>query len=260
MVTDYNNFSGKIIFFEITYLLYFICIIVSIIIYSIFVNIFKNTKKDQKENEYRIWQICGYIIYSQGIKKGRKGEPPGLISVKLLCQSIQNCCDKIVYPGLISLICCGNKEDNDINECLPFFCTCCWLYKENNFEKEKEFFRYCYQEKRRYKFFSEFISNDVQKKLVPLLIEYFLLQLMVIGFEEDYQISNINKLNFLFVFIISLLLFFYFSISFYEIIKLWRPVINESSDILSQISSAIISDGAHGILIFNSIFSFVFSC
>ena len=50
MVTDYNNFSGKIIFFEITYLLYFICIIVSIIIYSIFVNIFKNTKKDQKEN------------------------------------------------------------------------------------------------------------------------------------------------------------------------------------------------------------------
>ena len=169
MVTDYNNFSGKIIFFEITYLLYFICIIVSIIIYSIFVNIFKNTKKDQKENEYRICQISGYIIYSQDIKKEREEKPPSVKSIKLLCQSIQNCCDKIVYSGLISLIRCGNKEDNDINECLPFCCTCCCLYKENNFEKDKEFFCYCYQEKRRYKFFSEFISNDVQKKLVLLI-------------------------------------------------------------------------------------------
>ena len=156
------------------------------------------------------------------------------------------------------MICFENKEDNDINECLPFCCTCCCLYKENYFENDKEFFCYCYQEKRGYKFFSEFISNDVHKKLVPLLIEYFLLQFMVIGFEEDYQISNINKLNFLFVFIISLLLFFYFSISFYKFIKLWRPVINESSDILSQISCAI-SDGAHGILMFNSMFSFIFS-
>ena len=82
---------------------------------------------------------------------------------------------------------------------------------------------------------------------------------MVIWFEEDYKISNINKLYFLFVFIISLLLFFYFSISFYKFIKLRRTVISESSDILSQISSTIF-DGAHGILMFNSMFSFIFSC
>ena len=61
MVTDYNNFSDKIIFFEITYLLYFICIIVSIIIYSIFVNIFKNTKKVQKENLLAAKELNYYV-------------------------------------------------------------------------------------------------------------------------------------------------------------------------------------------------------
>ena len=64
----------------------------------------------------------------------REEKPLSSKSIKLLFQSIQNCYDKIVYYGLISLICCGNKEDYDINKSLPFCCTCyCCLYQENIF-------------------------------------------------------------------------------------------------------------------------------
>ena len=142
----------------------------------------------------------------------------------------------------------------------PFVVLVVVYIKKTILKRIRNFFVIVIRKKEDINFSVNLFQMMYKKNLFSLLIEYFLLQINVIGFEEDYQISNINKLNFLFVFIISLLLFFYFSISFYEIIKLWRPVINESSDILSQISSAIISDGAHGILIFNSIFSFVFSC
>jgi hypothetical protein len=90
------------------------------------------------------------------------------------------------------------------------------------------------------------------------MFEYFILKLMAIGFEDDYQSKNINTFNFLFIFIISSLLFFYISISFYKLIKSWRPSLQEKNDLLAQISNAI-SDGGHGILIFNSLFTLIFS-
>ena len=243
-------------FFKLTCVIYALSIILSTIFYSIFKTFFISNKKDsQKENSYNFCHIFGFIVYSQNIIKKGKKDIPSCQCMRLFSQTIQNCCDNIIFSGITSLICCGNR---DCTENLPCCCTCCCLYNEDNFDKNEEFFCFCYQEKRKQKWFNIYISNEVQKKLVPFLFEYFLLQLMVIGFENDYQQQNINSSYFLLIFIIGSLLFFYISISFYKFIKSWRPDLKERDDLLSKISNSI-SDGAHGILIFNSVFTLILS-
>ena len=57
--------------FYIIIIIYGACIAASILLYSFFVCIFDKSKKKQneelKKNNYRICEICGYIIYSQNI-------------------------------------------------------------------------------------------------------------------------------------------------------------------------------------------------
>ena len=186
----FENLNEKeISFFKNVFGLYFACIMISIFLYSIFVCIFtKNQKNTKKGNVYRICQICGYTIYSENIILN--DDIPKCECIKLCCKSFKNCCDKAVC----AICLCtdeGEEEEEDIDCC----CCCCCDYNEEEYDKNKEFFCYCYQAKRKSNWFNKFISNDIQKKIIPYMIEYFLLQLTTIGFERQYELFNSETNN-----------------------------------------------------------------
>ena len=226
--------------FYIIIIIYGACIAASILLYSFFVCIFDKRKKKQDEglqkNNYRICEICGYIIYSQNITLNL--HPPFCECFKLLGETFQNCLSMVAI-SIGECRCCRicndcngedekeenndnpkennidnnsenkndsknnhddkidinneNSNDNDKNkekkkkkkdyeQC----CNCCCQYKENDFRKNKQFFCYCYQAQRKYYWFNQFLTNDIQKKLVPFLVEYFILQIIISAFEKKY--------------------------------------------------------------------------
>ena len=223
--SDIHNNDLKLFYYIIG--LYCGCIILSIIIYSIFVTIFtKNVKKKSKENEYNICQICGYTIYSEDIIL--KKNTPKCECIKLYCKTIKNFCNQSVC----SLLTCS-EEDTSQDKC----CCCCIEYNEKDYEKNKEFFCFCYQAKRKQNWFNKFITNESHIKLFPYMLEYFIIQLTTIGFEAQYvinveqdcPINNNNDTNtsvekihcefkergyFLLFFILTFILFFLFNFIF----------------------------------------------
>ena len=61
-----------------------------------------------------------------------------------------------------SLLCCFNEKiKNNVNICR--YCKCCEKNKID-YKKNKEFFCYCYQAKRKHYWFNKFITSDTQKK------------------------------------------------------------------------------------------------
>ena len=138
----------------------------------------KNVKKKSKENEYNICQICGYTIYSEDIIL--KKNTPKCECIKLYCKTIKNFCNQSVC----SLLSCSEEETNK-DKC----CCCCLEYNEKDYEKNKEFFCFCYQAKRKQNWFNKFITNESHIKLFPYMLEYFIIQLTTIGFEEQYIIN-----------------------------------------------------------------------
>ena len=277
--SDIHNNDLKLFYYIIG--LYCGCIILSIIIYSIFVTIFtKNVKKKSKENEYNICQICGYTIYSEDIIL--KKNTPKCECIKLYCKTIKNFCNQSVC----SLLTCS-EEDTSQDKC----CCCCIEYNEKDYEKNKEFFCFCYQAKRKQNWFNKFITNESHIKLFPYMLEYFIIQLTTIGFEAQYvinveqdcPINNNNDTNtsvekihcefkergyFLLFFILTFILFFYLTLSFSRIFKNMRNNSEKAKSTIDQklkrkkltykISNEIL-DGAHGLVFFNSIISFTLS-
>ena len=259
--------------------LYCGCIILSIILYSIFVIIFtKNEKKKSEGNKYRICQICGYTIYSEDIIL--KKNIPKCECLKLNCITIKNFCNQSVC-SLLNF----SEEDTNKDKC----CCCCLEYNEKDYEKNKEFFCYCYQAKRKQNWFNKFITNESHIKLFPYMLEYFLIQLTTIGFEEQYIINiesdcagqGKNSTSneeikcefkerefFLLIFILTFILFFYLTLSFSRVFKNMRTNYESTKSSINQILkekkltykiSNEILDGAHGVVFFNSIISFTFS-
>ena len=142
-----------------------------------------------------------------------------------------------------------------------------------HYEKEKEFFCYCYQAQRKSYWCNKYFTNDVQKKIIPYMVEYFILQLTTIAFEKQYEENkdkSIHRKTFLSIFVISFFLFFYFTLSLTKFIKEENDEISKddneeekikkskNKEIISKLSNEIL-DGIHGIVLFNSIFSIVFS-
>ena len=275
--SDINNNDQKLFYYIIA--IYCGCIILSIILYSIFLTIFtKNEKKKSKENEYSICQICGYTIYSEDIIL--KKNTPKCECIKLYFKTIKNFCNQSVC----SLLTCSEEDDNK-DKC----CCCCVEYNEKDYEKNKEFFCYCYQAKRKQNWFNKFITNESHIKLFPYMLEYFLIQLTTIGFEEQYIINiesdcagqGKNSTSneeikcefkerefFLLIFILTFILFFYLTLSFSRVFKNMRTNYESTKSSINQILkekkltykiSNEILDGAHGVVFFNSIISFTFS-
>ena len=104
-------------------------------------------------------------------------------------------------------------------------------------------------------------------KIVPYLIEYFILRLSIIGFEKQYEMNKIDfkiEENYIFiaVFVGTFFLFFYFTLSFSKFINILdNQLVLSSSDkkektekkvsSFSLLSNEILS-GVNGILFFNS--------
>ena len=275
--SNIHNYDQTLFYYIIG--LYCGCIILSIVLYSIFVIIFtKNEKKKSKGNEYRICQICGYTIYSEDIIL--KKNTPKCECIKLYCKTIKNFCNQSVC-SLLNF----SEEDTDKDKC----CCCCLEYNEKDYEKNKEFFCFCYQAKRKQNWFNKFITNESHIKLFPYMLEYFIIQLTTIGFEEQYVFNvehdcfdeSKNKTSFtkiqcefkdrgyfLLMFILTFILFFYLTLSFSRFFKNMRTNSETTKSSIDQklkkknltykISNEIL-DGAHGVVFFNSIISFIFS-
>ena len=260
-------------------IIYSSSVILSIILYSIFVCIFTKNKKKKNVNGdvYRVCEICGYSIYSEDIILNIN--PPCCECCKLLCGTCHNCINMM----LGSLFCCIDDEEKEDFNC----CYCCCENNYNEYKKNKEFFCYCYQAKRKQNWFNKFITSDIQKKIFPYMLEYFLLQFLTIAFEkqfyempiEDFKPSYKNETDYyknydeiesqssldeedlfsFIVFIVTFFLFFYFTLSFnrFAIIFSGNTGINENT-LINQLSNGIL-DGAHAILIFDGIYSLVLS-
>ena len=303
-ITDNNNnitiSQYELIFdhdrnlFSIILGIYFGTILLSIILYiSSICCIFETKKEDNNEanntedqnngnqqelkdgNKYQICNVCGYTIYSEEILIINEDRENNINNNdKKCCKPLYNC---ILYIGnCFKLLCCSIRSCCDEIVC-SFFCLddeakCCCCYccpKINDAEYEKQnkrLFCYCIQGERKLSFFNRLIRNKKQKVLMPIMLEYFILQLSTIGFEHIFDKINEEEYNnyqnytnfpiFNYIFVGSLLYFFYLTFSFGT---LFHSSKNEKiSGYLGKISNAILN-GTYGIIIFNSFFSFICS-
>ena len=195
--------------------------IISLIIYGIFnrivftknvnfpnVNINEEDIKmyNEKDSEIKIKEvsfkkILGYTIFSQTIiekeKKLTKCDKC-CECFGLLCKSIGECfkssfcficmqfCPKCTYCYECECDCC--KNDSSLYKCCKGCCSCCFI--NSNFEQREMEICICYQEKRKLKWFKDFISNKKQIFLVQIvfLIAYF--RIFIIGNEVLYKEKN----------------------------------------------------------------------
>ena len=206
-----EDFGAKKIFFIIIAIIYIVNILISIGLYCIFVQIFeKNEIKDEKgkETSISICQICGYIIYSKNVILNDIGRCIRCCKcIKLCGETFHKCFEKVICENILN------------NSCSSNCCKCC-QYNENDYEKNKECFCYCYQKDRKHKWIYNYMTSDIQKKIMPYMLEYFVLQLTTIGFEKEYEnFIEYNKLIFAILFLFTFGLFFNLTTSFGQCIN-----------------------------------------
>ena len=316
----YGDNYDKRIFLIAIMILYGFCMVLSVILCFIYE---KSTfeiddKMEEKKIDIKICQICGFILYcetqklEEPEKKGccssnnsRKSEVPIINNYQpnpkekkcccyscceytkgccILCgESIQNCC-YATFGYLLSIllsICyrCNSQSMHICESCKS---------NDNDYTKNKECFCYCYKARRKSLWCNKFFTNKTVKNIFPFMIVYFILQLITIGFEKQYEKYKYLKFHiktFIFVWVGTFFLFFYLTLSFSRLFRKEKDEHNSISnneinsnddsnsslikkksgdvilyinDILSELSNDILN-GTIGILFFNGVFSFVFS-
>lgn len=270
---------------------YVASIIISLIIYYFFTLIFEDNEKIEKNEKVKsskmIYKICGYTIFRDGftnqeldkinnyennyeyklneieedVKEIKKGCLLNCIlgllnGIKLIFFSIKGCCDVI----LCRILCCLRPDAK---------CCCCCCIKDINdieYYTHEHSFCYCYKGERNLNWFNKFAKNKIQIKILPIMLDFCILQLTTIGLEKVYNDINDEEYNnfkenkniliYFIIFVISLLLFFYLSISLGTIINQFSYL--RFTGLVERLSDRIIT-GSHGILIFNSFYSFILS-
>ena len=229
-----------------------ISLIISICLYQLFkITIFEyDETKEEKEKIIKICQVCGYLIYSE---KKKPLEPAKKNCCVLCCESFQNCCTETFCKFLKDLELCDDCD---------FRCTCsCCQYDPRDYNKKIEKFCYCYKTNRKSYWCNKFMTNKTQQKIFPYMLEYFLLQLTTIGFEKQYEkyknIANDHRKTWLVVFISTFVLYFYFTLSFAKMFKDKEKKVKKF-DLITKLSNEVLG-GTHGILLFNAVFSLIFS-
>ena len=193
--------------------------ITSLIIYAIFnsvvftknenasfENISKENIKTENERNFEIKikevsfkRILGFTIFNQTVIE--KDEKQTFFAnfcecFKLLFKSIGECLKnslcyiwKTLCPNCTSCYECECSLCNCCRDC----CSCC--FNESNFEQKEMRICICYQEKRKLKWFKDFINNKKQLFLVQLvfLIAYF--RAFSIGTEVLYKETNENNID-----------------------------------------------------------------
>jgi len=280
--------------------------IIVYLLFGLIFNDTGSDEEDEDNQNPRICQLCGYTIYSQNVKvsdnRDRRREyneaivvqeyemsdNPGLNNelraenrrrknlcqkiwalivyyscycfecIKLLLDTLRSCCNEIVC----NFFCCSNDSKN--------CCCCCCVPNMTNddYEQKTQFFCYCYQSKRKMKWFNKLIRDKTQKKLIPVLLEYFILQLTTIGLEKKYSefseggYENFEDQHFIGhtggIFLLSLLLFIYLTYSFGTIFNITTTQEDFVKGLVESLSNKILN-GTYGVIIFNGFYSFIFS-
>jgi len=234
-------------------------------------NIFNknNIKEDQNKNsKYILSKICGFFYFSE--QTDLKGEIPCCKKLGnymadffcLNCITFIDCCN-ITFCNIINIILCNGKKTCKCNY------DCCG-YEKNNFNKTTEYFCFCYKQKRKNKWFHDYMTSTVQKEIFPYILEYFLLGFTVIGLEKksleyDFYSKILLGLNagnweyiikISFILLITILIFFNLSFKFGEEKLKKIGLKDDNSDYYFTYS---ILGGIHIILLVNSIISLLFS-
>ena len=247
-------------------------------------NILKQIEEDKSIQSYTMCNICGFFYYSL------KSNSIGNISCcskfcnclkdffLLNCKSLFDCCD-ITLCHILNIIFCEGKEKCNCK------CKCCGC-DEISYTKTSEEFCFFFKQKRKYKWFHDYITSDVQKKVSPYILEYFLLGLLIVSFQKKFanfkvkspisqnyfydkditweeEIKSLNDWIIFLIIFVSLFIFFLLT-------NLYGKIENENKDnskkkiILkdNSIESPTIYsvfNGLHIILLLNSIISLAFS-
>ena len=180
-IYSHNYNLHQNIFFYI-HLIYAGCIIISIIYYLLLKYcFFTKTKKEEKKSCCScdcclfnlICEVSGCIIYSERININEGRNKPGCCC--LCCETMFNCCNNIICNL------CNCRKNSNNNLC------CCCKYSEIDFEKDKQCFCYCYQEKSICYWINKYFINDTQKIIVSCVILYFLAKLSIIGCQGSHK-------------------------------------------------------------------------
>ena len=230
-------------------------------------------EKNSNNISYRLCKVCGFLYYSEtNDLRGDMGSCKKFCNClgdffKLNFKSFIDCCN-VTFCNIINIIFCYGK---DICKC-----KCCCDSNKIEYDKISESFCFFFKEKRKYKWFHDYITSEIQKEIFKYLLEYFLLGLTVVAldkkfidfrykakkrkyiyekgfsFKEDYQNTKIIT-----IIGMSLYLFFKFSLSFgKKRIKKSKIQIEEKD--FSYLTVSILK-GIHILLLINSIISVIFS-
>ena len=242
----YNHDKG--LFYPYIIIIYLSAIILSIILYWIFTCIFKQNKKQEEKESYRVCNICGYTIYCQDIKIDK--DIPCCECIRLFCKSYRDCMEKFFVDK--------TKHPNDHCE------ICCCKYDSVDFEKNDECFCYCYKEKRKCKWFSDYISSEVQKKMISKFFGYAFLQLSSIfnlkkfkdNNKENNYYEDYNELRKMFIISISsFVVYLFFSLFFGRHFHNQMNKDNNKTNV-KKVSNEV-KNGMVGIILLNGIYSFI---
>ena len=158
--------------------------------------------------------------------------------------------------------------------CCCFECCISTKIEKEDYELNDGYICYCYTAKRNMKWFNRFIRDETQIKLMPLLLQYFIIQLNTVAFDKIFEENNEEGYNeftdslsifiFILIFGTSLFLFFYLTISFGNLYNFFSKGTKEKlekekpGDSTGKLSNKILN-GTYGILIFNGFYNFFLS-
>ena len=227
-----NDFELNQNIFVFIGIIYSLCIIISVFLYWLLLCCFFQKTQEENQDQQKITQeiktkeIKGdnlegdednnnNDIFEEDIdeeSKKEKEKEKKRLDGRCLCIKINEMCGNIIYFERVSLgqnknskACCRLFIES-INNYFCNLCCCCYRYEKIHFEKNKQCFCYCYQEKGFCDYFNEFVVNDVQRQIVFCVILYFISKLATIGTKNNYEniLKNSNILEEMPKFIISL--------------------------------------------------------
>ena len=143
----------------------------------------KEIKDDKSTQSYSICKCCGFFYYS--LETNFRGKYNCFLRFLyclkdffiINCKSLFDCCNITVCQVINAIFCYGEDKCN---------CECNCCCDKINYDKQDEKFCFCYQEKRKLKWFHDYITSDTQKDIAPYIIEYFLLGLIIITFQKKF--------------------------------------------------------------------------
>ena len=235
----------------------------------------EQNKQIEFEDQYEVYKIFGYTIYSESIKsikindnqntENQKTENQHCKCCKLTCKCIKNCCDNVICS---SFELCKSSEGS--SECC---CCCCCNCNEDVFEPDEVSFCYIYKSERNCYWLNKFFSNTIQKEITPYTFIYFLLRLSTIDLDTQYKNNikifdnNVDTNYFFYIYrvLVQFPIFFIIFIYITYSLSILSQYISGKSKYFNNNKQSKISQGKSvlnsifGILLFNSIFSIYLS-